>query len=144
MFQDPIKLLPEREIGNERHPCKTKTSISRPAESTKVLLSVTCPVPAKLKSPGMEYYHIYCLNYPTPSNCRCVKYLRQVHQVERKYCEPYSHLTHAGKHLLTTVELNQSTSRYFCFFLVFYTLWELRPWVRWDHLCGTIISSLPA
>lgn len=33
--------------------------------------------------------------------------------VDREYCELYSHLTRTGKHLLTPVELNQFTSRYF-------------------------------
>lgn len=32
-------------------------------------------MPAKVRSPGMEYY-IYPLNYPTPSNCMCIKHLR--------------------------------------------------------------------
>lgn len=76
MFQDPIKLLLETEIRNERLSCKTKPSISRPAQSTKVLLPVIWPMPARVRSPGMEYYHIYPLNYPTPSNCMCVKHLR--------------------------------------------------------------------
>lgn len=37
--------------------------------------------------------------------------------VEREYCEPYSHLTWAGKLLLNPVELNQITSRMFYYIL---------------------------
>lgn len=43
----------------------------------------------------------------------CKTSIDSTYRVEREYCEPYSHLTQAGKLLLTPLALNQFTSRYF-------------------------------
>lgn len=66
--------------------------------------------------------------------------------VEREYCEPYSHLTRAGKHLLTPVELNQFTSRYFYCILYIMGVKDLymSPALLWNnHFFFTHLNNLP-